>query len=340
MTTGVPGSVANVTDSGTAPNHILNFAIPAGAAGAVGPAGKDAINPVFAIGTVKSATAPSVTIGGTAPNYTLSFELPKGDAGQDGTGITIKGTANGGSWPPAGTHASGDLWIIGTPIPTGAPSGAAVGHGFIYDGTNWSDIGPIQGPQGPAGPSAVSTDAGNAARLGADSLIYVPTVTAPTASSTAPLSLAATAAVGTSGDYARADHVHPLPTAALVGAAPVTHTHTSAQVTGLATVATTGKYDDLLNKPTAYTLPTASAVTLGGVKIGTGITIDANGVISSSGGSGGSVSIATDTTAGIVKVGSGLSITPLGTLSVTFPTASTTQQGVVTLADAAAVTAG
>lgn len=51
----------------------------------------------------------------------------------------------------------------------------------------------------------------------------------------------------------------------------------------LATVATSGDYDDLINKPTipsAYTLPTASTSVLGGVKVdGTSITID-DGVIS------------------------------------------------------------
>lgn len=49
-----------------------------------------------------------------------------------------------------------------------------------------------------------------------------------------------------------------------------------------ATVATSGSYNDLTNKPTipsAYTLPTASASTLGGVKIGSGISIR-SGVIS------------------------------------------------------------
>ncbi len=39
--------------------------------------------------------------------------------------------------------------------------------------------------------------------------------------------------------------------------------------------------------PTPYTLPTASDETLGGVKIGSGINIDENGVISASGGGGG-----------------------------------------------------
>ena len=51
----------------------------------------------------------------------------------------------------------------------------------------------------------------------------------------------------------------------------------------LAAVAKSGSYTDLTNKPTipaAYTLPTASASLLGGVKVGTGLAIDANGVLS------------------------------------------------------------
>ena len=51
----------------------------------------------------------------------------------------------------------------------------------------------------------------------------------------------------------------------------------------LAAVAKSGSYNDLTNKPTipaAYTLPTASASVLGGVKVGTGLAIDDNGVLS------------------------------------------------------------
>ena len=51
----------------------------------------------------------------------------------------------------------------------------------------------------------------------------------------------------------------------------------------LAPVAKSGSYNDLTGKPTipsAYTLPTASASVLGGVKVGTGLTIDENGVLS------------------------------------------------------------
>ena len=57
-------------------------------------------------------------------------------------------------------------------------------------------------------------------------------------------------------------------------------------ITGLSTVATSGDYNDLTNKPTIpseYTLPTASATQLGGVKIGAGLSIN-NGVLSANGG--------------------------------------------------------
>lgn len=54
---------------------------------------------------------------------------------------------------------------------------------------------------------------------------------------------------------------------------------------GLATVASTGSYNDLSNKPTipsAYNFPTASASVLGGIKVGSGLSIS-SGVLSVSG---------------------------------------------------------
>ena len=87
----------------------------------------------------------------------------------------------------------------------------------------------------------------------------------------------------------------------------------------LATVATTGSYNDLEDKPSipeAYTLPTASTTELGGVKVdGTTITI-ADGVISAAdSGSSYELPAATADTLGGIKVGSGLSVTGDGTLS-------------------------
>jgi hypothetical protein len=66
---------------------------------------------------------------------------------------------------------------------------------------------------------------------------------------------------------------------------------------GLATVATSGSYDDLSNKPAippAYTLPPAKAGTLGGVKVGSGLAVAADGTLSATGGGGGGGAIPED----------------------------------------------
>lgn len=66
-----------------------------------------------------------------------------------------------------------------------------------------------------------------------------------------------------------------------------------------------------------YTLPPASATTLGGVKIGSGISVTADGVISANGGGGAPYELpaATADTLGGIKVGDNLTITPDGKLS-------------------------
>lgn len=70
------------------------------------------------------------------------------------------------------------------------------------------------------------------------------------------------------------------------GAAAKVDLSNYAKTADLSTVATSGSYNDLKDKPTipaAYELPTASATTLGGVKIGSGLDIT-NGVLSATGG--------------------------------------------------------
>ena len=62
---------------------------------------------------------------------------------------------------------------------------------------------------------------------------------------------------------------------------------TYAKTSSLATVATSGSYNDLTDKPAAYSLPKASTTVLGGVKVdGTTITANAEGVITAVGGGG------------------------------------------------------
>lgn len=106
--------------------------------------------------------------------------------------------------------------------------------------------------------------------------------------------------------------------------AAASHTHTAGQVTGLATVATTGAYADLSGLPTipsAYSLPTATGSVLGGVKIGSGLSIDGSGVVTAAGTY--TLPAATVSTLGGVIVGAGLAVTS-GTVSVSYGTSSST----------------
>ena len=79
-----------------------------------------------------------------------------------------------------------------------------------------------------------------------------------------------------------------------------------------------------------YVLPTATANRLGGIKVGSGLTVQNDGTLSAEG--GGSVPVATTGSTGVVKIGSGLTIQNDGTLSANepqIPVATTATTGVV-----------
>ena len=95
-------------------------------------------------------------------------------------------------------------------------------------------------------------------------------------------------------------------------AAPVTWSTISGRPT-FATVATSGAYADLSGTPAAYSLPTATSGVLGGIKIGSGLTIDGSGVVTAAGTY--TLPAATTSTLGGVIVGTGLSVTS-GTVSL------------------------
>ncbi len=58
---------------------------------------------------------------------------------------------------------------------------------------------------------------------------------------------------------------------------------------GLARVALTGEYGDLIGAPNPFTLPAATASILGGIKVGSGLVVTQDGTLSATGGSEGSV---------------------------------------------------
>jgi hypothetical protein len=81
------GQNATVTNTGSTKTAILNFGIPAGQS-ITGPAGIDAIQPTFTIGTITDGSTPSVTLTGTQTEPILNFVLKqgiKGDTGNTGS---------------------------------------------------------------------------------------------------------------------------------------------------------------------------------------------------------------------------------------------------------------
>ena len=87
-----PGSNANVTDTYSDNNHILQFFIPQGTTGPTGDTGPQGETPILSIGTVTTGapgTEAAATITGTAPNFVLNLTIPQGPTGDIGpTGDT------------------------------------------------------------------------------------------------------------------------------------------------------------------------------------------------------------------------------------------------------------
>jgi len=76
-------------------------------------------------------------------------EGPAGADGKDGTGVAIQGTAT--TWPPTATPSAGDMYLLGDPVPAGAPIGSQPGDGVVWTGTAWTNAGQIRGPKGDTG---------------------------------------------------------------------------------------------------------------------------------------------------------------------------------------------
>lgn len=150
VTTGAPGSSVVVTDTNPSPNDAtLNFTIPRG------DAGQAATVQVGTVTTGASGSAAAVVNGGTSSAAVFNFTIPQGPKGDSGSGVTIKGTISGSGTALPAAPAEGDMWILGSPLPTAAPNPStgskAVGDGIVWDGTKWTNVGPIRGPEGPAG---------------------------------------------------------------------------------------------------------------------------------------------------------------------------------------------
>ena len=120
--TGVPGSSARVTNSGTCCRPVLNFEIPrgnTGPAGATGPAGPTGSTGATGPAGPTGPTGAAGLIGATGPAGPTGPSGPTGPAGPTGTT-----GANGPAGPTGATGATGSTGATGPAGPTG-PTGEA-----------------------------------------------------------------------------------------------------------------------------------------------------------------------------------------------------------------------
>lgn len=159
--TGTPGTDAEVTITGTAPDQTINFVIPQGNKGDAGE---------LTVGTVTTGAAgssASVTNVGTTTDAILDFVIPKGDKGDKGdtgnTGATGPTGATGatglnwqGEWSDTADYINDDAvyydgasWFAsGDPI---------IGEEPTISATHWMPLAlqGITGPTGPEGPQGI-----------------------------------------------------------------------------------------------------------------------------------------------------------------------------------------
>ena len=235
--------------------------------------------------------------------------------GPSGASSFFKGVA--AAWPPTATPTAGWIYTLPDPVPAGTPAGFLAGYGAQWDGIAWTNIGPVRGPAGPAGPQGVAGIAGSPGVAGAQGPQGAPGPAGPAG---------ATGAAGATGPAGAAGVAGPQGPAGVAGAtgpagssgvvtvtAPLTNSGTSSAAalalsigSGLSVVGGSLTAD-------GYTLPTASASVLGGIKVGSGLTIDGSGVVTAAGTY--TLPEATVSTLGGVIVGSGLAVTS-GTISL------------------------
>ena len=147
-TTSAPGGNADVQNVGSENAAVLNFTIPRGETGDPGDAGTQQVGTVIT-NTGNPGGDASVVINNagdaTAAVWDYTFNIPKGEKGDTGTGVSIIGSIDEVGPPNAGDYPdieNGDIVVDSN------------GDGWLWDGADFSNVGPIRGPEGPAGDAA------------------------------------------------------------------------------------------------------------------------------------------------------------------------------------------
>ena len=186
-TTGIAGSSASVTNSGTSSSIILDFTVPRGAQGATGatgaqgPAGPQGAQGAQGVG----AQGPQGATGATGSTGLTGAQGPQGPAGATGTT-----GATGAQGPQGATGATGAQGAQGPAGPQGAQG--ATGAQGSAGATGSTGLTGAQGPQGPTGATGAQGPQGPAGATGAQGATGATGAQGPTG---------ATGAQGPAGSY-------------------------------------------------------------------------------------------------------------------------------------------
>lgn len=261
------GDAAAATLTGTYPNYVLNLTLPKGDTGATGADGQ---SPTLAIGTVQTGSAgsdASASMSGNYPNYELNLTIPRGEDGadgQNGMSPTFDVSKTGKVTTLTITDAEGVHTVTINDGADGSGAGDMLAATYDTNGNGIVDDAEKLGGQLP-GYYAKAEDIPSVPEWAMSSTKPVYTATEVGAAAAEHtheqvdingLSTALAGKVNTesgkglsTNDYTTAEKDKLAGIAE--GANNYTHpaTHPASMITGLSTVATSGSYNDLADKP-------------------------------------------------------------------------------------------
>lgn len=256
------GPAAGATITGVSPTQELNLVLPKGDQGDKGDTGDTgAAGPAntLTVGTVTTGAAGSnvdVTITGTAPAQTINFTIPRGDKGAKGdTGDTgPAGVTPRGPWDAGAAYIANDLAeyngsvylrIVPGTTPTNPASDSVNWQVFVSRGTDGT--GAVSSVNGHLPDGAGNVDLPNATSVAAGLL---------SGSDKSKLDGIASQATKNDTDANlknRANHTGTQAISTVSGLQDALDD--KADASSLATVATSGSYNDLSSKPAIPTIP-------------------------------------------------------------------------------------